>query len=236
MIELLGGTKAEEPQTGDVLFLYDPATNKDLISDTVVGAIKTATEVDPAVLIDGQSTLKTSSVNSGVLITLPTALDLETMQNWTLEWSSIWNAYQSGYATELFMDITNTAGFPIGCRWTDGGYQERNQFNASDWNNARIWRPSSTKTQVIGQLNRWALVRKGSYFFVMLNGVRQLLENGTVNGTKQSLFNKTQALPTVTKMYLGYFNATNRCYPGNFGRIRFSNFARYVGDYTPQPF
>lgn len=238
MIELLGSSKYTPPQTGDVLFLYDPATNKDLISNTTVGVLKAATAVDNTVLIDGQPTVKFTGTGAGVQINLPTALNLEALTNWTLEWSSIMNAYQGGYATEIFMDLTNSAGYPVGCRWTDGGYQERNQFNAGDWANARIWRPDITKTQAIGKLNKWALVRNGNEFYVMLNGVRQLLENGTSSGgSKQSYFSKTQALlNAVTRFYIGYYNGTNLAYPGNFGRIRFSNFARYINNYTPQPF
>ena len=224
--------------TGDVLFLYDPATNKDLISDTICGALKGSTSVDATFQIDGYDTLKFAAASAGAVLTFPTALSLNSMTEWTIEWSSRPTTIGSAYFTELFLDTVPASGIPLGCRWTDSGYGDKMQFNAADFNNLRLWRAAETKASAVNKLTRYSMVYKGGAIRVYKDGVLQMLANGVEGGssTSQTFIPKTQAWPVFANLTLGWFNAGNTAWLGNFGRIRISNFARYLANYTPAPF
>lgn len=224
--------------TGDVLFLYDPATNKDLITDTVCGALKANTSVDSVVKIDGYNTLKFAASSAGAVLTFPTTLSLNTMSEWTIEWSSQPTAIGVSYFTELFLDTVPSSGIPLGCRWTDGGYGDKLQFNVADFNNLRLWRPPGNKASAVNRLTRYSMVYKGGVIRVYKDGVLQLVTNGTEAAapTSQTFISKTQAWPVFANLTLGWFNSANVAWLGNFGRIRISNFARYLGNHTPPPF
>lgn len=239
MIELLNSiTEQTKPPEGDALFLYDPATNKDLISNIVVGALKAGTVVDSTYLIDNQPTLRVDNANAGAVLTFPSSIDLNALTEWTLEWSSRPTSIGGYYFTELFLDVAGGSGYPVGCRWTDTGYGNTLQFNAADWANERIWRPPFTKSTAVNTLNRYALVFKGGNFTVFRNGTKQMLTNATggVGSTTQDYFPKTQAWGLFKILTLGYLNSVNSSWIGNYGRIRISNFARYLGSYTPEAF
>lgn len=239
MLEILLASRGggEPEPTGDVLFLYDPATNKDLISNTVVGALRTATTVDTLVTLDGQPTVKFGSTAAGAIITLPTPINLEALAEWTVEWSSRPTSMSSSYMNEIFLDLLNTAGYPLGCRWADGGYGNRLQFNISNFANSNLWRPPVDKSAALNKENRWAMVYKGGQVKVYRDGVKQMLAAGTNGGTgTQDFISKTQPFFTVAKIYIGWYNGTNVAFIGNMGRIRISAFARYLGNYSPKPF
>lgn len=230
-----GGAGIPQP-TGDVLFLYDPGTSKDEISGNVCIALSGGAAVDNTFLIDNKATLKFTAAGQQGLITFPTSINLEALTEWTVEWSSRPTTFLTSYVTELFMDLTVSQGYPIGCRWGDGGYGNRLQFNISNWANNNIGQPPIVKTDVTNKINRWAMVFKGGQLRIYKDGVKQLLAFGTSNTYAQDYIGKTQAFPTVTRMYLGYFNSVNQAFAGNMGRIRISNFARYLGNYTPVAF
>lgn len=238
MIEtlLMGGEPIVIP-TGDVLFLYDPATNKDLITNTVCGALKASTTVDTTVKIDGNDTLKFAAAGAGAVLTFPSGINLNALTEWTIEWSSRPTAIGVSYFTEIFLDTTPSSGVPLGCRWTDGGYGDKLQFNIADFNNARLWRPPFAKPAVVNKLTKYSMVYKGGVVKVYVDGALQTLTNGVEgNGVSQAFISKTQSWGVFTNLTLGYFNSANVAWLGNFGRIRISNFARYLGTHTPPPF
>lgn len=238
MIEqMISGNARPPTPVGDVLFLYDPASNTDLITGAVCGTLGNGAAADSAVKIDGVNTVKFTASGSYCTILLPTPLNLEALTEWTIEWASRPTSTVNGYLTEMFIDILNTAGYPVGCRWTDGGYGNRLQFNLADWNNLRIWRPAGAHSTVLNKVTRWAMVFRNNRVIVYKDGVAQQLENGTAaGGTTQGYIDKTQAFQTFRKIYLGYYNGVNQAWLGNFGRLRISAFARYLANYTPEPF
>jgi len=237
MIELLLPKENDAPPpTGDVLFLYDPATSKDLISNQVCIALANNAAIDIVNKIDDLPTLKLAQGTSQGLITLPTPINFETLSEWTVEWTSKPTSIGSAYFTELFLDIAVTAGYPIGCRWADGGYGNRNQFNIGNWSNNVIGQPAIVKGNAIGKDNRWAMVFRGGQLRIYYNGTLQMIAFGTTNNYAQSYIPKTQAFGLIAKIYIGYYNGINQAWLGNMGRIRISNFARYLGNYIPVPF
>lgn len=237
MIELMGSTFSNDPPPeGDVLFLYDPATSKDLVSNQVCIALTNGASVDTVVKIDGYNTLKFAAGNQQGLITLPTPINFETLSEWTIEWVSRPTSIGGSYFTEVFLELAVSQGYPMGCRWADGGYGNRLQFNLSNWSNPNIWQPPIVKTQAINNDNRWAIVYKGGIARIYRNGVKQMLAAGTGGVYDKDYIAKTQAFLLASKIYLGYYNSINQAWLGNMGRIRISNFARYLGNYTPVPF
>jgi hypothetical protein len=238
MKELLlsGGAPNNPEPTGDVLFLYDPETSKDLISGQVCVALSGGAAVDNITKIDGKGTLKLVGGGSQGLITFPTPLSLEVLSEWTVEWVSRPISIQSGYVTEMFIDTSPSSGYPIGCRWPDGGYGNRAQFNLSNWANENIWHPPFAKAAAEGNTIRWAMVYKGGLIRIYKDGIKQSLAAGTSGIYDKDFISKTVSWPVYHKIYLGYFNGTNSAWTGNFGRLRISNFARYLANYTPVPF
>jgi len=84
------------------------------------------------------------------------------------------------------------------------------------------------------------MVYKGGSVKIYKDGLLQTLTNGTEgtagSNTSQTFILKTQAWPVFANLILGWFNSTNVAWLGNFGRIRISNFARYLGNHAPLPF
>jgi len=233
---LLASRSGFIPPTGDVIFLFDPGTGKDEISNQVCIAMSGGLAVDSTYLMDDKPSLKfTGAANQG-LITLPQAINLDTLGDWTIEWSSRPTSFVTTYANELFLDITTTQGYPIGCRWGDGGYGNRLQFNISNWANTNIGQPPINKASVVNKVNRWAMVFRNNLLRIYKDGVLQMIAFGTSTTYAQDYMPKVSTLLTATKMYLGYYNNINQAWLGNFGRIRISNFARYLGNYTPESF
>lgn len=233
---LLGGSGGAPGPTGDVLFLFDPETSKDLISNQVCIALSNGAAVDTLNKIDDKPTLKLAQATSLGLITLPTPINFEALTEWTVEWTSHPNTIGSSYFTELFLDIAVTQGYPIGCRWGDAGYNNRLQFNIGNWSNSVIGQPAIVKSSVVTKDNRWAMVFKGGQLRIYYNGVLQAIAFGTSTSYGQNYISKSQAFGVIAKIYIGYYNSINQAWLGNMGRIRISNFARYLGNYTPVPF
>jgi hypothetical protein len=233
---LLGGSGGTPEPTGEVLFLFDPETGKDLISNQTCIALSNNAAIDTLNKIDDKPTIKLAQATSLGLITLPTPSNFEALTEWTVEWVSKPTSIGSNYFTELFLDIAVTQGYPIGCRWGDAGYGHRLQFNIGNWANAVIAQPQIVKSGVANVVNRWAMVYKGGRLKIYYNGVLQMLAFGTSNTYGQNYVSKSQAFGIIAKIYLGYYNSINQAWLGNIGRIRISAFARYLGNYTPVPF
>lgn len=237
MYELLATNRSEIiPPTGDVIFLFDPASGKDEVTDQFCITMANGLAIDTSYLIDNKPTLKFTGASNQGLITLPQAINFDTLDDWTIEWSSRPTSFITNYANELFLDITNTQGYPIGCRWGDSGYGNRLQFNISNWANANIGQPPVNKASVVNKVNRWAMVFRNAQLRIYKDGVLQSLAFGTSTSYTQDYLAKSGTLITATKLYLGYFNSINQAWLGNFGRIRISNFARYLDSYTPEGF
>lgn len=223
----------------NVLFVYDPATNTDLVTGLTCGTKLGATAADSAVLIDGQPTVKLATTAQGVTIAFPTPINLDAMTEWTIEWSSLPTSINASYANELnLLDAANTASNYVGCRWPDGGFANALQFTLNGYGNtSTCWRALSvTKTVALNKISRYAMVFKNNRMTVYRDGVLLTVTNGTSgNGTSQTFINKIQQNNPHTKMFIGWANSTYVSTVGNVGRVRISNIARYDGNYTPAP-
>lgn len=219
------------------LFLYDPATNKDFVSGATCGVLRTGTTVDSTILIDGQPTIRSATGTHGVAITFPTPLDIGSLSEWTIEWSSLPTSIGYNYSTELML---NWSGGPyMGCRWTDGGFGNRLQFSGGGTgfsNTATIWRTTETNVQAINKLAKYAMVLADGKISVYKNGIKQNMNNGTTNAITQDYFVKAAIPQPLTTLNIGWLNATFTSWQGNMGRIRISAGARYLANYTPAPF
>lgn len=222
---------------GTTLFLYDPATNKDLVTGTTCGVLRSGTTVDSTILIDGNSTIKSTTGTHGATITFPTPLDLGSLAEWTIEWNSLPNSIGYGYSTELMLNWP--AGPYMGCRWADGGFGNRLQFSGGGTgfsNVATIWRTPETNVQAANKLARYAMVLADGKISVYKNGIKQSMNNGTTNAITQDYFVKATIPQPLTTMSIGWLNSTFISWQGNFGRVRISAGARYLANYTPVPF
>lgn len=224
------------PEFGSTIFLYDPETNTDLVTGTVCGVLRTGTTVDSAVLIDGHKTIKNATSTHGVAITFPKPIDLGSLPEWTIEWSTRPTSVGYDYGTEMLLNWPS--GPFVGARWTDGGFGYRLQFSGGDGfgNAATVWRIPQTNTTIINKLNKFAMVLKDGKISVYLNGVKQTMNNGTSNAVAQDYFAKLGAWQPLTVMNIGWTNGTYVGWLGNYGRIRISKGARYTANYTPDPF
>lgn len=224
----------------DVLFMYDPATNTDLVTGLTCGVKLNSTTVDNVTLIDSQPTVKMAATNQGVTITFPTSIDLNSMPEWTIEWVSRPTSINTSYANELtLLDASGAGNMYIGCRWTDTGFANTLQFTLNGYGNtSTCWRAMSvTKSVAVNKLSRYAMVFKDNKLTVYRDGVLLTVTNGTGgSGVNQTFINKIQALNPFTRMYIGWANSTYISPIGNFGRVRISGIARYTSNYTPQPF
>ncbi|MNI53907.1 hypothetical protein D3C73_1087660 [compost metagenome] len=218
----------------NVLFLYDPATNKDLVTGTTCGVVRANTPVDSVVMIDGNPTLKAAVSTSGVAITFPTPIDLGILDEWTIEWAAFPTSVPANYATEMLMNYPG--GGYIGARWTDAGFGARLQFTGGGFGNAAtIWRIPTNYAQASGHLARYAMVYKDGLISVYKDGVKQTMNNGTGQSTSSTSFPKAAGWQPFTTMNLGWINSTYISWLGNYGRVRISSTARYLANYTPQP-
>lgn len=236
MIELLlgGKPKAAQPPYQDPAFLYDPETNSDLLGSKPTILRRANTTVDTNYLIDDHPTVRLGTANAGIQVTFQTPFNFN-IPEWTIEWSSRIEAIGTYYFTELLFIASN--GDFLGCRWTDGGYNSMLQMSVGSWaNNNTNWR-ALTKTAVLGVLKRYALIYKDGVIRFYVDGVMQELMNGTAGtGAKQMFFVPPVNLVAYANMYIGYQGSVNGSYTGNVGRVRLSNYARYTGNYTPEPF
>lgn len=224
----------------NVLFMYDPATNTDLVTGLTCGTKLGVTTVDNTVLIDGHPTVKMADTDRGVTIAFPTPINLNALPEWTIEWSSLPTSINSSYANELnLLDAANTASNYVGCRWTDGGFANALQFTLNGYgNSATIWRSfTTTKAAAVNKISRYAMVFKNNQVIVYRDGARLTLTNGSGgSGANQTFINKIQQNNPHTKMFIGWANSTYVSTIGNAGRVRISNIARYDGNYTPAAF
>jgi hypothetical protein len=224
-------------ETGDVVFLYDPVTNTDLVGGPAVTTLSGGAVADETILINGQPTLKFPSVTAKHVITFPTDLNL-VQGNWTLEWSFINNSAPTAYANDFVMySRTGGAGVGLYTRFGDGGFL--NRWVLSDPRGAAT--PSLTqplpftKAALVGLTTNVALVSIAGVIRVYVNGVATMmaLGNGSTNYNQPTFI--AEGMDKIYAFGLGDVNSTVRAVPGNRGRIRLSNFARYKSNYTPGP-
>lgn len=236
MIEALISTKQEDRIIADPIFLYDPATGTDLTGKTAYTETRySGTTVDNSVLIDGHPTILLASTSHGVNGTFTNGLNLD-LPEWTIEWSTIPASLPvNTYRNELWI---NNANYHIGNRWTDTGFGDRMQHFASTAAiNTQMWR-SIGKATAQGVLNRWAMVKVGTQVYVYHNGQRMTMTAGTAGtpGGTADNFAWGGPMGLLTTLTYGYRNSTQAAFLGNLGRIRITPSARYLGNYTPQPF
>lgn len=226
------------PETGDVIFLYDPVTNTDLAGGPSVSTLSGGAVADETILINGQPTLAFPTVAAKQVISFPTDLNLIT-GNWTLEWSFINNTNPTAYANDLVM-YSRTGGSGVGLytRFGDSGFG--NRYTLSDprgATNPGLTQPLPyTKAMLVGLTTNVALVSIAGVIKVYINGAVQMMALGAGSGTYNQPTFTAQGMDKIYQWGIGDVNGgTVRAIPGNRGRIRLSNFARYKSNYTPGP-
>lgn len=240
-MELLLSTAqvVEQPPDLPGVFLFDHETRTDLVSNNASVTFAGAT-VDTSYLIDGHPTTNLPSTASYLLITLPTPLELDA-SDWTLEWSRMATAFQ---ATRYDGEIRcgTTASKWIISRWTDAGYGTQLQtLVGAGSSEADLWRIPGAKQTVVNVLQRMALVCRQGVVTVFKDGVPQKITNwnivgGSANQVTRSNFNKDPVVGKMNSIRLGWVSTTLPAAISNIGRIRFSDYARYIHPYTPIPF
>lgn len=239
MIEhlLINSGPPSPPETGDVIFLYDPVTNTDLAGGPSVSTLSGGAIADETILINGQPTLKFPTTAAKQVIAFPTDLNLVT-GNWTLEYSFINNTVPANYANDLVMySRTGGAGVGLYTRFGDLGFGHR--WLLSDPRGAadpKVTQPLPyTKTSLAGLTTNVALVSIAGVVKVYVNGSLTLMALGN-DGNSYTLPTFTpQGMDKIYQLGIGWVNSTVQAVPGNRGRIRLSNFARYKSNYTPGP-
>lgn len=233
---LMNGKRTPE-ETGDVIFLYDPVTNTDLIGGPSVSTLSGGAVADETILINGQPTLKFPTGSAKQVIAFPSDLNLTT-GNWTLEWSFINNSAPSAYANDFVM-YSRTGGSSVGVytRFGDSGFGHR--YNLSDPRgaaNPNFCQPLPfTKASLVGLTTNVAMVSIGGLIKVYINGVFQMMAVGAGSGAYTQPTFAAQGMDAIYQWGIGWVGSTVQAVPGNRGRIRLSNFARYKANYTPGP-
>lgn len=239
MIEaMLSRAAAFTEETGDVIFLYDPVTNTDLSGRGAVTTLSGGAVADTNILINGQPTLNFPTVSAKQVVVFPADLNLA-IGNWTLEWSFINNIAPAAYANE-FMMYSRTGGFGVGVytRFGDSGFG--NRWNLSDPRGAgdpNLTQPLPySKAMLVGLTTNVAMVSIAGLIKVYVNGVVQTMALGAGSGTYNRATFAAQGMDKIYQFVMGDANGSSvRAVPGNRGRIRLSNFARYTRNYTPGP-
>lgn len=241
MIESLLSTTQVVDQPPDLpgVFLFDHATRTDLMNNNATVTASGAT-IDTAYLIDGLATAKFSATTDYLLINIPTPLELDT-SDWTLEWSCMASAFQATRYDGEIRGITTGSKFIIS-RWTDSGYgyQLQTLVGAGATEDV-LWRIPGTKQSVVSQLRRMALVCRQGVITTFKDGVPQKVTNWNIvgNASKQVTrdnFNKEAVVGKLNAIRLGWISTALPAAVSNVGRIRFSDYARYIRAYTPTPF
>jgi len=241
MIECLLPTPqvVEQPPDLPGVFLFDHETRTDLINNNATVSLSGAT-VDTTYLIDGHPTTKLPSITSYLLITFPNPLELDN-SDWTLEWSCMATAFQATRYDGEMRGLTTT-GKALISRWTDSGYGSQLQsFVGGGATEDLLWRIPGSKQSVVNQLRRMALVCKQGVVTVFKDGVPQKVTNwnivgGSGNQVTRNNFNKETVVGKLSSIRLGWISTTAPAAISNVGRIRFSDYARYIFPYTPTPF
>lgn len=235
--QLLINTGQSTPETGDVIFLYDPVTNSDLAGGPAVSTLSGGAVADQTILINGQPTLKFPTTAAKQVIAFPTDLNL-TVGNWTLEYSFINNTNPTAYANDLVM-YSRTGGSGIGLytRFGDSGFA--NRWFLSDPRGAAspsLTQPLPyTKALLVGATTNVALVSIAGVIKVYVNGSMTPMALGSSGSTYNQTTFTAQGMDAIYQFVTGSAVANVLAVPGNRGRIRLSNFARYKANYTPGP-
>jgi len=162
-------------------------------------------------------------------------LDLSA-RDWTLEWSSHNEAsVLAGYVADTA--LLSTAGLEAVCaRYGNSGYGERFQLGGNMATAAVVWNSRFTKSAVNGVLKNYALVSVAGQISLYVDGVKEMLANGTSSNYTAASFASNASLTAVKYIRLGGYGANAITMPAKRGKARFSLFARYSDNYTPTPF
>lgn len=235
MLESLLGLLESPPEdTGNVIFLYDPVTNTELMGTNPTIVLSGGAVADAANPIDGRSSLSFPSTSAGLLITFATPLNLQG-KNWTVEWSSKNTTAAASYAHEFSL-LSSTAGTGVLSRYGDQGFQNRLHFGTSFGVANNTWAPAITKANATNVLNHYALVCKDGQIKIFCNGLQQSLARGTTTVYNLQSFTPQDSLANITRLRLGFEASSTPAVTGYHGRIRISDFARYSRSYTYVPF
>lgn len=237
MLEAMLLTKKEVPipPTG-ATFLWDPVLQQDLYGSGATIAYIGGGTANTDYLIDGQGTFNLPTTSSGFTITLASPLDLSG-GDWTVEWSTLNTVNNGNYGTDIAID----SGFPgsakgVQARWSDTGFGNRVQFSTIFQQVTDCWNASLTKVTSLNTLQRFAMVCKNGQVSVFINGVKQMLANGTGGTYTAASFAAAPAnLKDLKSIKIGWQNSTVQAMISRHGRIRITQSALYTTDYTPGP-
>lgn len=237
MIEqLLVQLATSPPETGDVLFLYDPETNSDLTGRGATSTLTGGAVLDTVDLIHGVPTLKFPTASAKQVITFPADLNL-TDSNWTLEWSAYYDPIAANiYRNDLIVDARVSPN-GIYTRFGDNGFN--NRFVLADLRgsaNPALTQPTPyTKTALQSQVWHWALVSIAGLVKLYCNGNQVIMALGYNSTTYNKSTFPVGGMNGLYQMRIGDANGSSvMAATGYRGRIRLSNFARYKSNYTPQ--
>lgn len=223
--------------TGDVIFLYDPVTNTDLIGGPAVSTLSGGAIADSTILINNQPTLKFPTTNAKHVITWPTDLNLA-IGNWTLEWSFINDSTPAAYGNDLVM-YSRSGGSGVGVYMRFGNTGFGNRYFMSDPRGAvdqTLTQPLPiANSSLTGVTTNIALVSIQGVIRIYVNGVAQMMALGVSTNTYDRPSMIAQGMDKIYSIGLGWAVSAVPAVPGHRGRIRLSNFARYRRSYTPGP-
>lgn len=241
MIEQMLNSGAYTPQPPDLpgIFLFDHQSRTDLVNNNATVSVSGAA-VDSTYLIDGFPTTKLAATTHYMLITIPTPIELDA-NDWTVEWSCMVSAFQATRYDGEFAGST-TAAKALTSRWTDAGYGSALQtYVGAAASAAVLWRIAPAKQSVVGFLRRMAIVCRSGVITVFKDGQPQMVSNwdNVGNASKvvtQKTFPKEAGMGKLNLIRLGWASTVSPAAISNIGRIRISDYARYIHPYTPVPF
>jgi hypothetical protein len=226
------------------IFLFDMATQKATGPDgnlPVTTTVAGGSVVDNTYLINGKPSMSLPAATSNLVINLTTPLDLTTGPvpgEFTLEWSFI---HHSGLAAGQYYGSTyfqNGAGTPgVAVYYGDTPFRDSllhttTPGTASD----TCWiLTGATKAVQQAVLIQAAIVVRGGGVYFYRNGILLRVQRYS-EWIEQDFSPNRGGWNALSRITLGWYNATLKNAPSHFGNVRISNYARYKQNYTPTPF
>jgi len=233
MIELLpfSGVAEDSGNSAEGFFFYNGPGTQSIAITKSGGANYEATPT-----IDAK-TMVLTAVTDRVTITLGTAIDLLN-QDWTFEWSTINTTDQvAGYASEvMFHSGAPDDSAVLIARYGDAGFGNRLQFGGRMATLQTCYAAPFNKANMVGMLNRFALVQKDKNISFFANGVKQLFAAGTGYSYDIPSFVNDVQVANLRRIILGdWLNGGSGAVPAKRGPMRLTMDALYDANYTPTP-
>lgn len=219
------------------ILLYDPVTNTDLTGNSTI-VTNGSPVIDDSVKFYGFSTA-TWNENTGVFLTFK---DQNILNLYNSDWTYEYEIQQTEAPTNYkfyYWDVLSNSSIANGGRSTDSGYGFFRQFGINGFgasDNSQMWRIQGSQSSLVGTPQQIALVCRDKVISIYVNGVRQALASGT--GSAPSFNTFSYPCPSnagyLRQVRHGYLSAQSKGVASKRGRIRVSNYARYLSNYTPK--